>query len=158
MTGQIIMGGATNPATRPKMPGRFYKTYQIAAPIDTHTRRATCAEIDCTAYLEGWTYPKSKLVAEDLYDLVTHAGKRYREVKLDDSSETYLVFEPGQMCFQAATHRLSLERPELFFAGRGHFRSGYSARSANRFDNGEDWADSFATHQEIINRIVEEGL
>lgn len=140
-----------------KMPDRMYKTYQIAAPIDTHTRKATCEEIGCTAYRDGWTYAKSGLIAEDLYELVTHAGKRYREVKLDDSAEIYLVFEPDQPCFQAASHRISLERPQFFFAGRGA-GTAYSPRQATQFDNGEQWADSFAHHQDVINRVFEEGI
>lgn len=141
----------------PKLPTGFYKTYRIAAPVSTHYRIATCAEIECKAYMEGWTYKKSDLERENLLYIVTHAGKRFREMQLADDPEMYLVFEPGQVCFQARTHRISLERPQFFFAGRGDFRS-FSHRRATQFDRGDQWAESFAHHQDIINRVVEEGI
>jgi hypothetical protein len=142
----------------PKMPPGWYKTYQIAQPVGTHYRLATCAEVQCKAYLEGWTYKKSDLEAENLLYAVTHAGKRYREMSLTDSPDIYLVFEPGQACFQAPSHRVSLERPAFYFAGRGHYQQGYSHRRATEFDRPEDWVDSFATHQDIIRKVMEEGI
>lgn len=141
----------------PKLPTGFYKTYRIASPVSTHYRPATCAEVDCKAFREGWTYKKSDLERENLLYAVTHAGKRYRETNVDESPDTYLVFEPGQICFQARMHRISLDRPEFYFAGRGDFRS-FSHRRATQFDKPEDWVDSFAHHQDIINRVVEEGI
>lgn len=151
----------------PKLPTGAYKTYRVASPVSTHYRPATCAEVGCKAYTEGWTYKKSDLERENLLYAVTHAGKRYREMTMESltmndgcgktAEEIYLVFEPGQVCFQARTHRISLERPEFYFAGRGDYRS-FSHRRATQFDKAEDWVDSFQHHQEIINRVVEEGI
>jgi hypothetical protein len=141
----------------PKLPSRMYKTFQIASPLATHYRVATCAEVECEAYTKGWTYKKADLIAENLLYLVTHAGKRYRETSIDEGGEIYLVFEPGQVCFQARAHRVSLERPELYLSGRGDYRS-YSARNANRYDRADQWVESFAEHQEIINRVIQEGF
>jgi hypothetical protein len=140
-----------------KLPSRMYKTFQIASPVATHFRQATCAEAECTAYKEGWTYKKADLVAQNLLYLVTHAGKKYREQTLDEGGEIYLVFESGQVCFQARAHRVSLQRPEFYLAGRGDHRT-YSPRMANKFDRADQWVESFATHQEIINRVIEEGF
>lgn len=155
MTGQIIFQGSGRSLR--KLPDRMYKTYQVASPLDTHWRPATCEEYGCEAFAQGWTYKKSDLIAADLYYLVTHAGKRYREMSLADDSEIYVVFEPGQPCFQAKMHRISLERPEIFLAGRGAGKL-YNPRKANQFDNAEDWAESFAEHQDIIKSVVEGGL
>lgn len=138
----------------PKMPTQMYKTYRIMQPLSTHFRYATCAEIECPAYTEGWTYKKSDLVAQNLLYVVTHAGKRYREV--DHENETYLAFEPGQPCFQESTHRKSLERPEFYYAGRGDFRS-FSTRRAEQFTRPEDWRDSFAEHLDTINNEIRKG-
>lgn len=152
----MSMGGTPfRPA--PKLPPNFYKTYRIASPITTHYRPATCAEIDCKAYKEGWTYKKSDLEKANLLYTVTHAGKRFHEAQLADDAETYLVFEPGQVCFQARTHRISLDRPQFFFAGRGDYRT-FSHRNALQFDDPADWVDSFANHQDIIKRVVDEGI
>lgn len=157
MNRTFSMGGSRGVLLQPKMPTQNYKTFQIAAPVDTHMRPATCAEIGCTAFEEGWTFEKSALVANDLYELVTHAGKRYREMSLDDSATIYLVFEPGQPCFQARSHRISLNRPQFFFSGRGDART-YTPRRAYQYADGEEWSDAFANHQDIIKRVHDEGI
>jgi hypothetical protein len=87
---------------------------------------------------------------------VTHAGKRYKEMQLADDDETYLVFEPGQVCFQASSHRLSLERPEFYYAGRGDYRS-FSNRRATKFQRPEDWVDSSANHLGMIIDAINQG-
>ncbi len=130
-----------------------YKTYKIASPLSTHYRAATCAEINCLAYKEGWTYNKASLIAEDLYDIVTKAGKRYREMALDDSNEMYVVFEPGQVCFQAASHRISLERPEIYYAGRGHHTVFSTGRAA--ILETDQWLESFINHQDMLHTAFE---
>lgn len=138
----------------PRMGVGSYKTYKIASPISTHYRKATCQEIDCVAYKEGWTYRKADLVREQLYDIVTHAGKRYREQYLDESeSDLYLVFEPGQVCFQAASHVKSLDRPEIYYAGRGHFTA-FSTRKAAVLET-DEWLESFVTHQDALHAAFE---
>lgn len=154
----------------PKMPTQAYKTYRIMQPLSTHFRMATCAEVQCEAYKNGWTYKKSDLEAQNLLYVVTHAGKRYREVVLPPGewvegkfirdpngvAETYLAFEPGQSCFQESTHRKSLERPEFYYAGRGDYRS-FSTRRAQQFVRPEDWRDSFAEHLDVIHTAIERG-
>ena len=32
----------------------LYKTYRAVAPVKTHFRPATCAEVDCQNYVNGW--------------------------------------------------------------------------------------------------------
>jgi hypothetical protein len=154
--GGFVMG-SPNLGLNPRMPTHAYKTFNIAAPVNTHFRPATCEEIDCPAYLNGWTYRKTDLIAANLYDLVTHAGKRYREQALDEGGELFLVFEPGQICFQAKSHRISLERPQFFFSGRGDHRS-YSPKRAYQYVDGAEWSEAFAEHQEILNRVAQEGI
>jgi len=137
----------------PNMPTGNYKTYRVMSPLATHHRSATCAEVNCHAYTEGWTYKKSDLDERLLY-LVTHAGKRYRETDFDNA--TYLVFEPGQACFQASTHTVPLDRPEFYYAGQGDYRS-FSTRRAQKFTRPDDWVDSFANHIDKINTVIERG-
>lgn len=156
----------------PKMASHQYRTYRAVSPLSTHYRRATCAEVECDAFNNGWTYRKADLIRENLLYVVTHAGKRYKEMDLpvsairdpdtgqfvkevERSVETCLVFEPGQVCFQAPSHRISLERPEFFYTGRGDYRT-FSIRNAQKL-SADDWADSFANHQDKINRAIQEG-
>lgn len=44
------------PLTRvtPRLPPQSVKTYQVTAPVSTHWRPATCAEVDCAAWRHGW--------------------------------------------------------------------------------------------------------
>lgn len=153
MTGIFHNQTASRPT--PKLPTNLYKTYRIMQPITTHYRLASCAEIDCPAYTKGWIYKKSELIANDLYYTVTHAGKRYREEEYEDGA-IYLAFEPGQSCFQAPTHRKTLERPAFYYAGRGDFRS-FSTRRALQFPQPEDWRDSFAEHLDALHTAIERG-
>lgn len=152
----------------PKLPTRAYNTFRVASPVATHFRRATCQEANCTAYSNGWTYVKEDLERENLYYLVTHAGKRYQEMltpvpqQAEDGAWSFgpekicLVFEPGQVCFQAAKHLVPLERPEFYFAGRGDFRS-FQARQARRFNRSEDWLDMFQNEQDKIITEIQKG-
>lgn len=137
----------------PKMPTHKYKTFAIRSPLSTHFRPATCQEFGCEAYEKGWSYKKSDLDEKLLY-IVTHAKKHYREVDFDGTA--YLVFAAGQACFQASTHRVSLQRPEFFIAGRGDYRS-FSPRTAQEFKRPEDWVDSFSNHLDTINTVIERG-
>lgn len=162
--------GANRYANRPvpRLATQAYKTYRIMSPLSTHYRPATCAEVECKAYTEGWTYKKADLDERLLY-LVTHAGKHYREMWSDPilldaegkpyhpspGGALYLVFAPGQSCFQAPTHRVSLERPAFFVAGRGDYRS-FSLRRAEKL-SADNWVDSFANHQDHLKTFVERG-
>lgn len=152
----------------PAMPSHLYRTYRALSPVSTHFRPATCAEVQCTAYTQGWTYVKEHLIRENLLYAVTHAGKRYREMTIPvpyrDSAtdelkfgaeELCLVFEPGQMCFQARGHRLPLERPEFFYTGRGDYRT-FSTRNAQKL-NADDWVDHFANHVDKLNTAYQKG-
>lgn len=138
---------------QPKMPTQNYETFAIRSPLTTHFRRARCAEVACAAYREGWTYREQDLDEKLLY-LVTHAGKRYRRVTAS-ATESYLVFEPGQACFAASTHRIKLERPEFFYAGRGDFRS-FSTRRAVQYSS-DDWLDKFANDLDSVRTQIERG-
>lgn len=129
----------------PQMPAAAYKTYSIAAPASTHFRKATCQEVDCPRYLNGW-----RVHVEQIGPELTHAaktsGRRYREMRVAEG-QTYLVFEAGQPCFQAGEHRKRLDRPELFIVRDGDWRGNPRGTEARRHARPEDWVDDFATHQ-----------
>jgi hypothetical protein len=137
-----------------QLPVSSYKTYAIRSPIQTHYRKATCEEIGCEAFQNGWAYLKEDLTPGDLY-LATHSGKRYREVHIGPG-QNYIVFEAGQSCFGAAQHVISLHRPEFYFVGRGH-TSVFQARHARAHANGDDFVDDFANHQDKLNTTFKRG-
>lgn len=135
------------------MATQAYKTYQIASPIETHYRKATCQEVNCEAYRLGWRLqldilqPKDKQTIKD--------SRRKFVIQEDDKGVKWLVFEAGQPCFQASLHRTTLERPEIYRVGRGDYRS-YDERTA-RILRPEDWLDDFANHQDRLKTLQERG-
>ncbi|NUS54142.1 MAG: hypothetical protein HOV66_04670 [Streptomycetaceae bacterium] len=138
----------------PNMPAHAYQTFQIASPIETHWRPATCEEYGCEQYASGWRVRVEGLSAADLHAIRT-SGRRCRQVDVAEG-ETWFVFEPGQACFQAPTHKVPLGRPELFVVRGGDVR-GNPTGDSYQHSSAESWVDDFATHQDKIARVVEKG-
>lgn len=109
---------------------RWFHNYAIRAPQATHWRKATCEEVDCEAYQNGWTL-REEALDDGLRYAVLHSGRRYRRVQIT-AGETYLVFDAGQPCFKALAHRVRLDREALFLRGRGTYRN-FHIQTAKRF-------------------------
>jgi hypothetical protein len=135
-----------------------YKTYQIRAPRDTHYREATCAEVNCEAYLTGWS---------SLIDTATELGQWQAHYIRFESGRGFtehhavyggtlieFAFEPGQKCF--AEHKVRLEKPSIFLVRDGDFR-GNPTRKQRIHTSAESWIDDFATHQARLADQVEKG-
>lgn len=138
----------------PVGPPQAYKTYQIAAPLKTHWRPATCAEIDCEQYREGWAIQIQGLEPEDLHAIRT-SGRHYTVHEVADG-ETWWVFEPGQPCFAAATHQCRLEREELFVLRGGDHRGNPTGRKPDLLSP-PVWVDAFGENQESLAEEMERG-
>ncbi len=137
----------------PPMGVGAYKSYSISAPLATHWRPATCAEVACPDYLHGWRIRKEHLDAQLLH-AATRSGRRYREVSFA-AGETWLVYEAGQVCFKASQHRLPLERPELYLVRDGDWR-GNPTGSVQRL-TAASWTDDFGEHQERLADRFKQG-
>lgn len=139
---------------QPAMPAGAYKTYQIAAPLSTHHRPATCAEVDCPDYLHGWRVRVETLTPELLHEAKT-CGRRFREVPVAPG-ETWLSYEAGQPCFRAGEHRKRLDRPELFIVRGGDFR-GNPLGQSREHARPELWVEDFAEHQGRLADVQRRG-
>ncbi len=128
------------------IPGNMHQTFQILAPISTHYRQATCEEIECDAWRNGWKtiVPMNSEAAQ--YIRSGTSGRRYSEVTRIDSTMREFIFEPGQKCFAADKHRVPLEREPIFIK-----RVGASGRMLHA--NAEDWRDDMS---EQLDRIKEQ--
>ena len=86
--------------------------YGLRTPINSHRRLASCEEINCQHWREGWTIiadlrtDKGQLIE---YTIKHDAHKRYKQEPLADG-RTLFTFEAGQVCLRAAEHTTSLER------------------------------------------------
>lgn len=139
------------------LPGA-YKTYAVKSPLTTHYVPATCEEVRCLDYLHGWMV-KLPGLSPQLIHTAKNSGRRFREMEvLDEQSGKgipALVFEAGQPCFRASTHRKPNGRPEIFLKRNGDWRTPRTA--VTRFKRAEDWRDDFGEHQERLADQVNRG-
>ena len=138
----------------PALGPQSYKTFQIAAPLSTHWRPATCEEAGCPQYAQGWQVRVEGLSEEDLY-LATHCGRSWQRVCVAPG-ETYLVFEPGQPCFRSGSHRVRVEREERFIVTGGDWR-GNPRQERREHLNAADWQEDMAGHLDQLNTAYERG-
>lgn len=141
----------------PRMGTNSYLTFAARTPLQTHSRAATCAEVGCEGYQNGWTIPLTGIDPQ-LEHVARHSGWHFREVdgvNYGLGEGKYLVFAPGQPCFVSHKHRISLDRPAFYFVGRGDHRSFDIRRATQRRE--QDWVDQFANHQQQLREAQERG-
>lgn len=143
----------------PQGPPELYKTYQVLRPISTHTRPATCAEVDCPNFLQGWrsTFDVSTDLGKRQARYVReHSGRRFEveDVPAPGQPLLVLVFPAGQQCFTA--HRVALERTPIFRIKGGDWR-GNPRGLPTVTRSPSDWMDDFATHQNELAEAIRKG-
>lgn len=140
----------------PAGPVSAYKTYQIASPLATHTRPASCEEVDCQAWAKGWItrVPITDTALIQFIESKQH-GRHYQETTGVDQAEREFMFAPGQMCFRAAEHRVSLERPAFYRVRGGDWRQ--NTGLIREHTGAADWVDDFSEHQDKIAAVINRG-
>lgn len=132
----------------PQLGPQGYKTYQISAPRLTHTRAATCAEVDCAGWAHGFRSTvdtSTALGVRQAAYIEAKSGRTYTRAQTG-TLITY-TFPAGQQCFTA--HRVPLERAPVYLVRDGDYRGNpYGTRPVAR--RAEDWVDDFATHQQQL--------
>lgn len=131
----------------PNMPVQNYKTYQLKSPITSHFRPATCEEVNCQNYLNGWRVRIDNLDKALVYT-ARNSGRKYTELSVSES-ENYLVFEPGQKCFAHSQHKVRI-RQELYIVRGGDWRRNTGV--IRQHVRGEDWVEDFQEHQDRIKK------
>jgi hypothetical protein len=130
-----------------------YKTYTVARPEATHWRPATCAEVECGAWANGWatTVPSASPQAQYIR---AKSGRAFTE-RAEGTSVVFL-FKPGQRCFASDGHRLPVEREPLFIVRDGDYRGNPSGWRM-RHSSGQAWVDDFGEHQQRLKETQERG-
>jgi hypothetical protein len=118
--------------------------YQIVAPKSTHFRPATCEEVQCDAWRNGW---KTILPIADMRVeyIRAQSGRSFHEST--EAGMTTFTFFAGQKCFAADKHMVPLERDPIF-----RVRENGLLQTHQRPDQ---WADDFADHLDKIRKIKE---
>ncbi len=150
---QVPFGDTFVTRPEPMGPPQAYKTFGMSMPARTHRRRATCEEVMCLPYLNGWRTILP--LGSEHVDVVRSLRGRYSFTEgLDDGLVTF-TFPPGQACFKASEHTIQLDRPAHFYVAHGDFR-GY-VQSPRVHQRSQDWVDEFANHTDKIKTAVERG-
>lgn len=146
----------SRPVSRPEPMGGpgLYKTYQIVAPVQTHFRPASCAEVQCAGHRLGFR----TIVASDSPQAAyirARSGRKFAESPAGAGLAQF-DFPAGQTCFQASAHRVSLEREPFYLVKDGDYRGNpYGTRPTQR--RAGEWVDDFATHQQAVSDRIERG-
>jgi hypothetical protein len=147
---QVPFGNTMVSRIRPAAGAEHYKTYGAVLPRKTHWVSATCQEIDCEPYLNGWSIDSTILTEQD-QAVIKQAGYRYIVV------DTLWVFEAGQPCFKSSQHQRENGRPPVYFERRGDWRGDPTGEGPRIHKNADDWVDSFATNLDRVNAAIEKG-
>jgi hypothetical protein len=124
-----------------------YTTYGFHNPTATHTRAATCEEVECEQWKYGWVtrLPLNSDLA--VYIASGNHGRVFRETTGPNTAEREFIFPPGQKCFRSTQHRVKLDRPPIYTVRGGDWRA---AISRPRVVNGRDWLESFGLNQQAV--------
>lgn len=137
-----------------QLPPGVFKTYSLRRPPGGEFwRKATCEEIDCAAWRDGWVTRVPVGSPQAQYIDAKQHGRRYRETTALDRTVREFVFAPGQMCFGAAGHRVMIEREPLYIVRNGDHRQ--QLPGGRQHFRGEDWRDDMAEHLDGIRSEIE---
>ncbi len=131
----------------PELPTDAYRTFGIVAPRRTHTRVATCQEVECQNYRRGWQTQidtSTELGQRQALYISTQCGRRFTTERM--GVMVIFTFYAEQRCFSG--HRVMLDRPPIFTIKHGDHRS--DARPS--MVGGQEWLDEFASNQESLAR------
>lgn len=142
----------------PALPAGQYKTYAIKTVPGVHTRRATCAEVECPAWANGWVSrvdERTDLGQGQAYYIRTQSGRGFTERRTPEGL-TEFTFEAGQTCFASGSHEIQ-ERPSLFLVRDGDWRGNPRGTAPYVHATPDNWVDDFANHQIGLAEQIEKG-
>lgn len=132
----------------PQGPASLYKTYGLSAPIQTHRRPATCAEVECVNHANGFR------ITADVSTALGRTQAQYIRMKsgraftvMQSGDLITFTFAAGQTCFEP--HTVSLEREPVFYLKGGDYR-GNPLGLPTRKLSAIAWRDDFGENQERI--------
>lgn len=131
------------------------KTYAIVRKDGIHVRPATCAEVECEQWKNGWITRVPTGSDLDAYLASRKHGRVFDSLDTGRGERSYM-FRPGQSCFRESTHRLPIEREPLFVVRDGDWRGNPRGTPAVQ-RSAADWTDDFANHQQHIADIRQRG-
>ncbi len=132
----------------PQLPVGAMKTYSVLAPLATHWRPATCEEVGCPNWRNGWLTvidESTELGMRQALYIRNSSGRRFVRDPVNSDGPVRYTFEPGQRCF--ASHQIPLERDPLFLVRMGDWR-GYGPSRVHVRPG--DWVEDM---QESLDKV-----
>lgn len=122
------------------------QAFKVAMPLATHWEAATCEEVDCIHYLNGWV---TLLPADsDLIPTLKRSGRSFTEERGADGLVKF-TFKAGQTCFRSSQHKQQSGRPALYI--HGNRETGQS-----RVVQQSEWHERAVETQETL-KVIREG-
>lgn len=141
----------------PRLPESAMQTFQVVAPKSTHTRPATCEEVECEQYERGWRMKidlGTELGQRQAHYIKHQSGRSYRVVDQQGGLVT-LEFKASQPCFRE--HRVPVGRPEIYRVKGGDHRGNPLRTPVRTHKKPEFWVEEFAENQERLKKQIERG-
>jgi len=133
---------------QPAGPIGAYKTYAIKAPLSTHWRPATCAEVECEYWSNGWKTIVPAISDHADYIRTGQTGRSFTE-RPGGAGLAEFCFPAGQSCFRSSEHRVPLERDPVYLVRDGDWRGNPTGRS-RQHARPEYWVEDFGENQQAI--------
>lgn len=139
----------------PELPPQAFQTYAVRRIPGVHTRKATCEEVRCAFWREGWTTKidtTTDLGKQQAAYIVKQSGRRFDMRRQGDLM--VFLFPAGQQCF--AGHEVSTERPPLFLVRDGDHRGNPTGRRRVH-TRAQDWVEDMGEHLQTVREQRERG-
>lgn len=142
----------------PQLPVHVMTSYELHQPFETHYRIASCQEVDCADFHNGWQlgYDLSEEVKVEAANTLAIIARKRGMIFSYQTLGTVVTFtfQAGQECFK--THRISLERDPFAIKRSGDWRGNPRGESYTH-TNLDNWVEDFQLHQDKLATRLEQG-
>lgn len=144
---------------QPQGPVQMYRSYQLKQPLATHWTPATCREVECPEFVNGWTTvvdPRTDQGAAAAHYIEHDRSRTHLKTVLPDGRWSYW-FEPGQAFFSSDEHEhyVPLERDPIAIIRDGDHRGNDTGR-VERVSL-DEWVDRFGENQQVLKEAQDRG-
>lgn len=138
----------------PRLSPAAMQTFAVQAPLGPtrHWRPASCREVDCKHWREGWltVLDESDSEQHGIAQYIRNFSGRGFSQHRDEQGRTVFRFSAGQLCFGADKHFIRDEDvPPLFVARGGDWRQDPGAKVTVHSGPGP-WVDHMQTNLERV--------
>ncbi len=139
-------------------PPTGYQTFQLESPRSTHHRRATCEEVRCNEFVNGWRSDidtSTDLGAMQAEYIRKGSGRKFVETQIGPTMVSF-AFEAGQRCFKSDQHTVHNDREPFYVVRDGDTRGNPTGRRREHA-RAEDWVEHMSEDLDKIRTARERG-